>query len=426
MYFARLLVSLHNFNMRQLRNSILLGVLLVCWCGIVRAQDSLSTSAQESIPLRFSVLTCTPGTDAYAHFGHTAILLEDTVRKQNAVFNYGCFDDSQKFFILNFVAGNTNYLLEAETLGFFLWRYSLTGNGVCRQELNLTPKESQRLLELLAVNMRKENQTYLYNWLYDNCTERARDIIEKAIDGTVVYEKKHQEKTVRTMLHEKLQNAPWLQLGIDIILGSEIDQNVDKRIQMFMPDFYESELNEAFITDGQNEKRPLIKNVEIMQEPTELSKEVASPLNPTIAFSIMLAIAVCISAFDITKNRLSLWFDILMLLAQGITGIVVAGLFFFSKHPAVDSNWMVIAFNPLYIVLAIYLVYNWKTGNSNQWRIKAEYANMAVLIAFYLTSLLTKQWFNPVVYIMVSALQIRSGVRVNYFYKQMKKNLKNK
>ena len=399
------------------KNNILLGLIMFCCSIVIKAQDTLSAKSPESSPFRFSVLTCTPGTDAYAHFGHTAILLEDTINKRNAVFNYGCFDDSQKNFILNFMAGNTNYLLEAESLEFFLWRYKQTGNGVTRQELSLTANESQQLWDLLVWNMQRENQTYLYNWLYDNCTERARDIIEKAIDGKVTYERSSISLTAREMLHEKLVNAPWLQFGIDIILGSEIDKPIGKRIQMFLPDFYEAELTKAYIVDSNGIKRPLISKTEIMQKPTELSREVASPITPTIVFLFILGLVTCLSIIDIIRKKLFIWLDILLLTSQGITGIVVAGLFFFSKHPAVDSNWMVIAFNPLFLIYAIFLIYNWKTNKGEIWKKNIETVNLAVLLVFCVVLFLPYQWFHPVVNLMVLTLLIRCIVRLVFYYK---------
>lgn len=394
-----------------------MGLLLFCCSTIIRAQDTLSVQSPEPSPFRFSVLTCTPGTDAYAHFGHTAILLEDTIGKRNAVFNYGCFDDTQKNFILNFMAGNTNYLLEAESLEFFLWRYGQTGNGVTRQELDLTSEESQRLWDLLVWNMQRKNQTYLYNWLYDNCTERARNIIEKAINGKVTYERGSSSLTARDMLHEKLVNAPWLQLGIDMILGNEIDKPIGKRIQMFLPDFFEAELTKAYVVESNGVKRPLISKTEIMQKPTELSREVASPITPIIVFFSIMGLVICLSIIDIIRKKLFIWLDILLLTAQGITGIVVAGLFFFSKHPAVDSNWMIIAFNPLFLIYAIFLTYNWKTNKGEKWKKIAETVNLAVLLVFIGVLFMPFQWFNPAVSAMVLTLLTRSIVRQLFYNK---------
>ena len=41
--------------------------------------------------VRISLLTCAPGTEIYALFGHTAIRYENPSQKQDWVFNYGMF-----------------------------------------------------------------------------------------------------------------------------------------------------------------------------------------------------------------------------------------------------------------------------------------------------------------------------------------------
>ena len=40
---------------------------------------------------------------------------------------------------------------------------------------------------LLEENYRPENRIYRYNFFYDNCATRPRDLIEKSIDGTLQY-----------------------------------------------------------------------------------------------------------------------------------------------------------------------------------------------------------------------------------------------
>ena len=377
------------------------------------AADTVEQDAEsgEGEGIVFSLLTCTPGTDAYAHFGHTALLMEDSVRDVNAVFNYGCFDATQKHFLFNFVAGNTNYMLEAESLDFFLWRYGVTGNGVTKQRLALTDAECRQLIVLLRENLKKENQTYLYNWLYDNCTQRARDIIEAAICGEVVYREPSEAVTVREMLHAKLENAPWLQFGIDIILGEEIDREVDGRAMMFMPDFYQAELEDARVQENDSTSRSLVAATTVLLEPTEVSMEKASPLNPMVVFGIIVVLTLCISAYDMRRRRCLLWVDVLMLSLQGITGCVVAYLFFFSKHPAVGSNWMVVVLNPLFLIYGIVLGVGRNLTRGN-WIRGAECVNLTVLAAFIIIMMCVRQWFNPAVYLMVSALLIRSCVRL--------------
>jgi hypothetical protein len=195
---------------------------------------------------------------------------------------------------------------------------------------------------------------------------------------------------------------------------------------MFLPDFYEAELTKAYIVDSNGVKRPLVSETEIKQEPTERSRETASPITPNIVFYSILGLIVCLTIIDIVRRKLFICADILLLTAQGITGIVIAGLFFFSKHPAVDSNWMVIAFNPLFLIYAIFLIYNWKTNKGEKWKKKFETANLTVLLVFIGVLFLPYQWFNPAVYAMVLTLLIRSIVRLVFLLQTRKTRIEEK
>ena len=388
--------------MQTMKRYILLSVVVLMSCMGIGTQAMQAEGA-----LRFSLLTCTPGTDAYAHFGHTAILMIDEESGKEVVYNYGCFDSSQQNFVLNFVKGDTNYKLEEETLRFFLWRYSEMGNGVTEQQLNLTAAEALRLKALLAENVRPENQTYLYNWLYDNCTERARDVIEQAIQDKVLYERSELTVTARQMLHEKLTSAPWLQLGIDMVLGQEIDHPLERRVQMFIPDHYQAELDSAIIAPTDGIRRPLVKAKREMLAPSPENREVATPLSPLLVFGLLLLSVVPISVWDMKRGKPSTWLDVLLHTAQGCGGIIVAYLFCFSKHPAVNSNWQVILFNPLFLCYAIWLLMCTFQSRNN---VLAP-VNLAVTAAFLVLMLLVKQAFNPAVGLMALTLLIRAIIQ---------------
>ena len=57
----------------------------------------------------FSLLTCTPGEELYARYGHTSIRLQDTERHLDIVFNYGVFTFTAEHFYWKFVKGETYY-----------------------------------------------------------------------------------------------------------------------------------------------------------------------------------------------------------------------------------------------------------------------------------------------------------------------------
>lgn len=59
---------------------------------------------------------------------------------------------------------------------------------VVEQVLNLTPDEKAKIWAALRDNALPWNKTYRYNFLYNNCTTKARDMIASCIDGKIIYE----------------------------------------------------------------------------------------------------------------------------------------------------------------------------------------------------------------------------------------------
>ena len=55
--------------------------------------------------------------------------------------------------------------------------------------------------EIASGQLSSENRIYRYNYFYDNCTTRARDQIEKSIQGQVVYPSVSWHKTFRGIVH---------------------------------------------------------------------------------------------------------------------------------------------------------------------------------------------------------------------------------
>ena len=66
---------------------------------------AFSVQSQSTDSIRFSLLTCAPGTEIYSLFGHTAIRYENYTRRIDVAFNYGMFSFNTPNFIFRFVAG---------------------------------------------------------------------------------------------------------------------------------------------------------------------------------------------------------------------------------------------------------------------------------------------------------------------------------
>lgn len=364
-----------------------------------------------------SLITCSPGTDLYAMFGHSAIRIFNVNTQQNIVFNYGMFNYNSDNFVFRFVKGETDYELGAEPADFFVWRYSQKGNGIVQQVLNLTPAEKAKLVALISENYKPENRIYRYNWLYDNCTTRARDIIEAAIDGEVVYTKSTQPKTARQILQEFTSPSPWSEFGINLLLGSEIDYPLSKKLQMFIPSYYEMEVDSAFIHRNGGGFAPLVLDKRTVLD-ERIPHDEPSIFTPFVVFSIMLLASCGLFLYE-RKKKVVIWVvDVVLLSLQGLAGILVSFLFFFSEHAAVDSNWLVVLFNPLPLIWLPYYI----NRAVKKRRDYVCYVSATAIVAFMVTMSVVRQVFDPSIDILAFILLTRTVS--NIFNRKVETSLK--
>lgn len=361
-----------------------------------------------------SVLTCAPGQELYSRFGHTAIRVRLAKQYIDIVFNYGCFNYNSDNFIVKFLLGQTDYLLEGEAYENFIRRYESMGTGVKEQVLNLTPQEKNVLIQLLRDNLQPENQEYRYVWLYNNCTERARDIIEQAINGEVLYQRKKDGSTVRQLLRQCLSsNQPWAMFGIDMILGEEIDASPDRRVQMFLPHFFSDELNSAVVKRDSGKVEKVVKKEKTLLESASSGTESFNLfLRPSVVFFAMMMILLLVMAFELSMKKYLWGIDVALHMTQGIAGLLVSFLFFFSQHPGVDSNWLVIMFNPLWIIYGLWIIRSSKKKRCNCLGI----ANMVLTGLFLVLMCVCRQSFATGMYFFIASLLLRACVQGHFMY----------
>ena len=85
-----------------------------------------------------------------------------------------------------FVKGETDYQLGVGETNYFLSEYAIRGSEVIEQVIELDSLEAQKLFDLLLENNKEENRVYRYNFFFDNCSTRPRDILIKSINGTKI------------------------------------------------------------------------------------------------------------------------------------------------------------------------------------------------------------------------------------------------
>ena len=369
---------------------------------------AFSVQSQSTDSIRFSLLTCAPGTEIYSLFGHTAIRYENYTRRIDVAFNYGMFSFNTPNFIFRFVAGETDYQLGITPYSYFEAEYAMRGSSVYQQVLNLTQSEKERLLTILENNYLPENRIYRYNYFYDNCTTRARDKIEECIEGKVVYPDSLSGKSYRGIVHEFTAGSPWDEFGIDLCLGAEADKEINKRQQMFSPFYMKYYASNAYVVDAGGTRRPLIldetKIVDV--EPEEVQPGFI--LSPLMCGALFLALCVVMAWGQWKTQRIWWGWDIVLYGLQGLAGCIIAFLFFFSVHPTVGSNWLLILFNPIPLLYLPFMVYKAVKRKKDYYHV----GNMVHLTLFITILPFCGQEFNLTVLPLALGLLVTSASHV--------------
>ena len=364
-----------DFRILRTKAHLLLPLLLALFLMPARAatSQSLPSKGPETTAdsITFSLITCGQGDEIYSLFGHTAIRYQRPAQGIDVVFNYGVFDFDTPHFVLRFALGETDYLLGVNDFRRFCALYTRLERSVSEQVLNLTSEEKLRLLELLEENYRPENRTYRYNFFYDNCATRPRNLIEKAItEGSRLHYAEPMTQPLdsisfRTLLRRYSMHALWSRLGMDLCMGSKADRPITRREMEFVPFCLRDDLRRATIISPDGNSRPLVNqelrwndlpeihSAEGQQKPSATAQgtQLADLVTPAVASVLLLLVVVALTLAGTFRRRQTLWLlDLLLLASAGIAGCILAFLALFSQHPCVDSNWMLLALHPLHLL----------------------------------------------------------------------------
>ena len=267
-------------------------------------------------------------------------------KQEDIAFNWGVFDFKKPFFVGRFVFGLTDYELGAYPYHFFKQEYQHYGSSITEQVLNLTLEEKMALKRALIENLKPENKVYRYNYFYDNCSMRPRDLIERCITGKVEYTPREgYQPTYREMVHSCVRNHPWAAFGNDMLLGLKADLKTDQRQQEFLPENLMYDFDRATIYAG-GEYRPLVKERRIALPAGVQVIEEDFPLTPIQCAWTFLIVSVGIALIEWKQKKRFKYWDALLMLIQGLAGCVLF-VMIFSQHPTTSLNLQLLLLNPL-------------------------------------------------------------------------------
>jgi len=391
---------------------------IFCFCTFLLLFFPIASQTNDN--LQVSLLTVEPRSNAvWTIFGHTALRLYDPSRSIDAVLNWGIFDSTKPNFIGNFILGKTDYWLNYSSTPEFLYTYWGGNTTVTEQVLNIPDSLKTPLLRAMEINLRPENVRYRYDIFFDNCTTRPRDIIEEFCGGEWIYPDQNESVTIRQLVHGCTEPYPWLEFGIDLIIGNGADSLIFRRTEMFLPERLMNILDQSIVRTSDGREYPIVLSSKtILQSEDDANATAGSLLTKPVVVTIfifLIYLFLTVIAYW-GKRNFRLLFALLFLFA-GLGGCLVAGLVFFSLHPCTSPNWHLVWLHPLHLIGFVGFLFK-KFYKLFRWY---HALNFVLLSCFLAAWHWVPQELNTASIPLIGCLWLVSG------YVQMKrKNVKNK
>jgi hypothetical protein len=306
--------------------------------------SSIMFSQNEDIIV--SLITCEPGDEIHTHFGHTAIRVIDPITMEDKVYNYGMFDYDAPGFTLKFMRGKLPYSLAVYRFSDFMREYLHYKRGVKEQKLNLTKEKKDQIVSFLNNNALPENREYKYDFFFDNCSTRIRDVFEKELAVDINNYTSKENVSYRDLLHQFLKGYAWTKFGIDLIIGCKADVQASPRDQMFLPEKFHD-----LYKDVQTPNGILLSKSEniIAYDKEKAERDIPIWFTPFV-LNILLFIILC-GFIYFQKEKYITVLSTTWYIVAFISSIIIVFLWFFTDHIATKVNWNILWLNPLYLFM---------------------------------------------------------------------------
>lgn len=322
-------------------------LLLTC----IFAASQLSSSAQDTSRLRISLLTCTPGDELYSIFGHSALRVIDSNSVTDIVYNYGTFNFDDEGFYLKFIRGKLLYYASTANFRDFVYDYQVTNRGITEQLLNFSPAEKININHALIENLKEENKYYQYDFFFDNCTTRLRDLIVKSKQPTPVLPAVAPAgMRFREAIHAYLDKGDqqWSKWGIDVLLGARTDRIMSASDQQFLPD----NLMKALDSAGNN--KVVLSSTRLYELPLLQKQKIL--FTPMVFFVGLLAVFLALQLlfqkrFPVMMSGL----DGLLFFLTGALGVLLIFMWVATDHSMTKDNFNLLWAWPFHLIISFFI-----------------------------------------------------------------------
>ncbi len=359
------------------------------------------TQKTELSPLsKISVLTAGSGSELYSSFGHSAIRVQDPTLAIDVVYNYGTFDFTTPNFYMKFARGKLNYTLSRQEFQYFLYTYEQEKRWVKEEVLDLTLDERKALFGFLETNYLPENRDYKYDFFYNNCATKIWDVLKEVYGDRLVFDGSYVNDlyTHRELIHQNVPTNSWSGFGIDLALGSVIDDDATPKEFMFLPEFIMEQLSRAKLGP-----KPFASAPQEVLDFEPVDNRSPFFLSPAFWLSLFLVLVLLWTYLDFKYNVRRRWLDFILFFVTGVAGLVMVLLWFCTDHTATAWNFNMLWAFPFNLFLAFIVAQ--KRGPN--WVAKYVLFLLALLVITLLLWLLGVQVFSPLLILVWLALATR-------------------
>lgn len=351
-----------------------------------------------------SVITVGPGTSLNDAFGHNAFRIKDSAHGLDVTYGYGEYDFNAPYFYLKFAQGKLNYLLGKVGFNRFYEFYIYQNRTMEEQVLNLSPDEKQNLFEFLENNYRPENRKYLYDFFYDNCATRIRDVLEKTSDSEITFHNPEafEAKTFRNLIYECVDKNSWGSLGIDVALGAVIDKEATPYEHMFLPKY----IFEFFGTATKSGSEKLVKESRTLYKKKESKVSTRFWSSPMAILGLLALLIFWLTYRDYKTKQRQKVLDVLLFVLTGGIGILVLLLWFATDHTATANNYNLLWAFPLNLLVGIQLL----KAQPKKWT--RRYLKFLVIML----ALLSLHWLAGIEQFAISLIPLLLAISARYLY----------
>lgn len=305
---------------------------------------SLPQPRERDTPV-ISLLTFGPGDEAFAKFGHNALLVHDptqTGEARDLVFNYGTFAFNSPLLALDFLKGNLRYWLSVGSLQRTVMAYRAANRSVFVRRLALTPERAREVTGFLYENAQPENRYYRYDYYRDNCSTRVRDAIDRILGGALAQASQGTTPfTYRDHTRRLTEGSRLLYFGLDLAMGPYIDRPLSEWEAMFLPAELDRKVMQLRIDEG-GKSRPLVSASRTLFKATRSDP----PATPTLSIWRFLLPGLLLGgalyALGRVRSRWAGWTfaasTALVGLLAGLAGVLLVALWAFTDHEVTYNN----------------------------------------------------------------------------------------